>query len=172
PRRRAARAAGSSSGAHSRRSGGTTAGGRATARRARARRAARPAAGRGRVGRAAPSRAPTPRSGYPGDSHVTVPGLLQNRSAGDGEVVARARAVARAAGRVVAPQALDGVLLAVVARDVVQPARNGRGRRDAEVVPDPRALVGVLVGRVVVPRAEVLAVDSNAPAWPQPQNTM
>src|SRR5205823_11692163 len=80
-------------------------------------------------------------------------------SAGDREIVSRAGAVACTFGRVVAPQALDGVLLAVVARDVVQAARNGRGRRDAEVVTDPRALVAVLVGRIVVPTAEVLAVD-------------
>src|SRR5256714_6211050 len=78
---------------------------------------------------------------------------------GNREVVAGAGAVAGARGGVVAPQALDGVLLAVVAPDVVQAPRNRRGRRDAEVVTDPGALVAVLVRAVVVPAAEVLAVD-------------
>src|ERR1043166_6671977 len=79
-------------------------------------------------------------------------------SAGHREVVVRTGAPAGASGRLVTPEALHRVLLAVVAGDVVEPARDGRRGRDALGVADPRALVAVLVGGVVVPPAQVLAV--------------
>src|SRR5919108_490965 len=75
------------------------------------------------------------------------------------DVVVGAGAVAGPGRRVVAPQGLDRVLLAVVPGDVVEPAGNGRGRRQPEGVADPRALVTVLVAAVVVPAAQGLAVD-------------
>src|SRR6266581_984089 len=75
------------------------------------------------------------------------------------QIVPGTGAVPRTGGGVVAPEALNGVLLPVVAGDVVEPARNGRRARGAERVTDPRALVAVLLGAVVVPSAEVLAVD-------------
>src|SRR5437868_13623771 len=99
---------------------------------------------------------PPPESGNP---VAAGPQWGREELAGDGEVVARAGAVAGAFERVVRPQALDGVLLAVVARDVVQPAGDGRGARDPLRVADPGALVAVLVGGVVVPAPEDPAVD-------------
>src|SRR5436190_20900592 len=78
---------------------------------------------------------------------------------GFGQVVRAAGAVAHAAGRCVRPQCLDRILLAVVPRDVLERARHDARRRDAERVPGPCALVAVLEGLVVVPAAEVDAVD-------------
>src|SRR5206468_1917395 len=76
-----------------------------------------------------------------------------------GQVVARAGAVAGALGGVVAPQALDGIAPAVVARDVVQAAGHVVGGAGDARIAHPRALVAVLVAGVVVPAAEVVAVD-------------
>src|SRR5207248_3536369 len=87
------------------------------------------------------------------------PGPAVPDLAGDRQVVPGTGAVARARSRVVAPEALDGIERPVVAPDVVQPAGDGRGRCDALRVADPCALVAVLVRGVVVPAAEVLAVD-------------
>src|SRR5207253_7163249 len=94
------------------------------------------------------------------EAHPKVgPTAFRSRLTRDGKVVAGAGTPARAAGGVVAPQALYGVLLPVVARDVVQPAGNrGRGR-DSLGVADPGTLVAVLVRAVVVPAAEIDAVD-------------
>src|SRR5262249_11708958 len=93
---------------------------------------------------------------------VGAPVLAASREkalAGDRQVVAGAGAVPCATSRLVAPQALHGVLLAVVASDVVEPAGDGGGRSDSLRVTDPGALVTVLVGRVVVPAAEIDTVD-------------